>query len=110
MKTFFAVATTLAAALAPLASAQSVSSPSVSPTAAAFLAQFDQAKTGAVSWDAFERFRQQRYEATDANHDGAVDRQEYVAEYLQRFDVRLADARAGHLRQTDTRFKALDRD
>lgn len=110
MKTFFAVATTLAAALAPLASAQSVSSPSVSPTAAAFLAQFDQAKTGAVSWDAFERFRQQRYEATDANHDGMVDRQEYVAEYLQRFDVRLAEARAGHLRQTDTRFKALDRD
>lgn len=110
MKTSFAVATMLAAVLAPLASAQAAAPPVVSPTVTAFLVQFDPGKTGAVSWEAFEQFRRQRYDATDANNDGHVDRQEYVDEYLQRFDVRLTDARAGHLRQTDTRFKALDRD
>ncbi|REN12172.1 EF-hand domain-containing protein, partial [Mycobacterium tuberculosis] len=82
----------------------------VSPTAAAFLAQFATEGNDSVSWAQFEAFRKQRYADTDRNQDGHVDEQEYVDEYLQRFDVRLADARAGHLRQTDTRFKALDRD
>jgi Ca2+-binding EF-hand superfamily protein len=82
----------------------------VSPTAAAFLAQFATEGTDSVSWAQFEAFRKQRYTDTDRNQDGHVDEQEYVDEYLQRFDVRLADARTGHLRQTDTRFKALDRD
>lgn len=89
MKTSFAVATMLAAVLAPLASAQAAAPPVVSPTVTAFLAQFDPDKTGAVSWEAFEQFRRQRYDATDANNDGHVDRQEYIDEYLQRFDVRL---------------------
>ena len=82
----------------------------VSPTAAAFLAQFATDGVQSVSWAQFERFRQQRYADTDRNKDGHVDAQEYADEYLQRFDARLATARAGHLKQTDTRFKALDRD
>lgn len=106
MKTTLIAAALLAAVALPAASAPATPS----PTAAAFLAQFDPEKTGAVSWQTFEQFRRQRYNATDGNGDGSVDRQEYIDEYLLRFDERLADARAGHLRQTDTRFTALDRD
>lgn len=97
-------ATSSAAAQAPQAGAKAPSS-----AAADFLEQFDPQDTGAVSWTQFEAFRRARYAATDRNGDGSVDKQEYIDEYLQRFDERLAKAREGHLRQTDTRFKALDR-
>lgn len=111
MKIVPLTAAVLALVLAPAALAQpATKTPTVSPTAAAFLAQFATEGADRVSWAQFEAFRTQRYAETDRNHDGHVDEQEYVDEYLQRFDARLADARAGHLRQTDTRFKALDRD
>ena len=111
MKIVPLTAALLALVLAPAARAQPATKATpVSPTAAAFLAQFATEGTDSVSWAQFEAFRKQRYTDTDRNQDGHVDEQEYVDEYLQRFDVRLADARAGHLRQTDTRFKALDRD
>jgi len=105
MKIVPLTAAVLALVLAPAAHAQPANkATTVSPTAAAFLAQFATEGNDSVSWAQFEAFRKQRYADTDRNQDGHVD------EYLQRFDVRLADARAGHLRQTDTRFKALDRD
>ena len=97
-------ATSSAAAQAPQAGPKAPSS-----AAADFLEQFDPQDTGAVSWAQFEAFRRARYAATDRNGDGSVDKQEYIDEYLQRFDKRLAKAREGHMRQTDTRFKALDR-
>jgi Ca2+-binding EF-hand superfamily protein len=111
MKIVPLTAALLVLVLAPAAHAQPATKATpVSPTAAAFLAQFATEGTDSVSWAQFEAFRKQRYTDTDRNQDGHVDEQEYVDEYLQRFDVRLADARTGHLRQTDTRFKALDRD
>lgn len=111
MKIVPLTAALMALVLAPAVLAQPASkAATASPTAAAFLAQFATEGTHSVSWAQFEAFRKQRYAETDRNQDGHVDEQEYVDEYLQRFDVRLADARAGHLRQTDTRFKALDRD
>jgi Ca2+-binding EF-hand superfamily protein len=111
MKIVPLTAALLALVLAPAAHAQPATKATpVSPTAAAFLAQFATEGTDSVSWAQFEAFRKQRYIDTDRNQDGHVDEQEYVDEYLQRFDVRLADARTGHLRQTDIRFKALDRD
>lgn len=111
MKIVPLTAALLALVLAPAAHAQPATKATpVSPTAAAFLAQFATGGTDSVSWAQFEAFRKQRYTDTDRNQDGHVDEQEYVDEYLQRFDVRLADARTGHLRQTDIRFKALDRD
>lgn len=97
-------ATSSAAAQAPQTGAKAPSS-----AAADFLEQFDPQDTGAVSWAQFETFRRARYAATDRNGDGSVDKQEYIDEYLQRFDARLAKAREGHLRQTGTRFNALDR-
>jgi len=109
MKTTLAVAALLVVATGPAASAQQASTVP-SSAAADFLEQFDPQQTGAVGWAQFETFRQARYAATDSNGDGSVDKQEYIDEYLQRFDERLAKAREGHLRQTDTRFKALDRD
>lgn len=117
MKTKLLTVAMLATVLSPAAHAQvgaeaadkDVKAASVSPTAAAFLTQFATDGATSVSWAQFEAFRRQRYADTDRNHDGSVDAQEYVDEYLQRFDARLATARAGHLKQTDTRFKALDR-
>lgn len=109
MKTTLAVAMLLAVALNPAANAQQANTV-LSSAAADFLDQFDPQETGAVTWPQFETFRQARYAATDSNGDGSVDKQEYIDEYLQRFDQRLSKAQEGHLRQTDTRFKALDRD
>lgn len=111
MKTSTLTTALLTLVLAPAAHAQPTpSTATASPTAAAFLAQFAENGATRVSWAQFEVFRQQRYAASDANHDGHVDETEYVDEYLQRLDARLASARAGHLQQTDARFKALDRD
>ncbi len=113
MKTIRLTAAVLAGVLAHAAHAQPATAEkaaTLSPTAAAFLAQFGEEDAQSLSWAQFEAFRQQRYTATDSDHDGTVDVQEYAAEYLQRFDARLDKARAGHLKQTDTRFKALDRD
>lgn len=111
MKTRILTTALLLGALAPVAHAQTAATPAVpSSAASAFLKQFATEGSSSVSWAQFDTFRQQRYTATDANKDGHVDAQEYANEYLQRFDVRLADARMGHLKQTDTRFKALDRD
>lgn len=115
MKTTLLTAALLAGVLATAAhaQAQTTTAPTpatASPTAAAFLGQFATEGSDSVSWAQFESFRKARYAATDSNSNGSVDEQEYVDEYLQRFDVRLATARAGHLKQTDTRFKALDRD
>jgi Ca2+-binding EF-hand superfamily protein len=113
MKTTLLTAALLAGVLgsaAQAAPADGDTTTPVSPTAAAFLSQFATDGAQSVSWAQFDAFRQQRYADTDRNHDGTVDKQEYIDEYLQRFDMRLADARAGHLKQTDTRFKALDRD
>ncbi|WP_312318614.1 EF-hand domain-containing protein [Stenotrophomonas sp.] len=113
MKTIRLTAAVLAGVLANAAHAQPATAekaPTLSPTAAAFLAQFGEDDAQSLTWAQFEAFRQQRYTATDRNQDGTVDAQEYADEYLQRFDARLDKARAGHLKQTDTRFKALDRD
>ncbi|WP_282297952.1 EF-hand domain-containing protein [Stenotrophomonas sp. PS02289] len=113
MKTIRLTAAVLAGVLASAAHAQPApaeKAPALSPTAAAFLAQFGEDDAQSLTWAQFEAFRQQRYTATDRNKDGTVDAQDYADEYLQRFDARLDKARAGHLKQTDTRFKALDRD
>lgn len=115
MKTALLTAALLGAVLAPAAHAQAGDTvgdkaATVSPTASAFLSQFATDGATSVSWAQFDAFRKQRYADTDRNQDGSVDGAEYVAEYLQRFDARLASARDGHLKQADTRFKALDRD
>lgn len=76
----------------------------------AFLAQFDRSGSGSLSFEAFEQFRRDRYAQTDANADGSVDMEEYAREFMTRFEPELDAARLRHLEQTQTRFKALDRD
>ncbi|KAF1686640.1 hypothetical protein B1992_06950 [Pseudoxanthomonas broegbernensis] len=75
-----------------------------------FLEQFDEDKDGKVDAAAFEAFRRARYAATDEDGDGSVDVEEYVNEYAGRLDRSMEAARAGQVRQTHTRFAALDRD
>lgn len=106
------LATSLLLAMLPTAHVLAADAPAKavpSPTAADFLEQFDPEDTGSVSWAQFEAFRKQRFAATDADGNGTVSKDEYVREYQGRLDERLEKARQGHLRQTATRFKALDR-
>ena len=77
---------------------------------ASFLAQFDEDKDGKVDAAAFEAFRRARYAQTDENGDGSVDVEEYVAEYASRLDRELEAAREAQVKQTHTRFGALDKD
>lgn len=107
---------------APLAHAQPAESGSASPATEqrrvgghggdvrAFLAQFDHGGNGSLSFEAFEQFRRDRYIQTDTNADGSVDMEEYAREFMTRFGPELDAARLRHLEQTQTRFKALDRD
>lgn len=74
----------------------------------AFIAQHDSNGDGRVDWAEFERFRRERFDATDENGDGVVDVEEYVQEFDDRFRQSLENGRAAQVEQTHTRFRSLD--
>lgn len=76
----------------------------------AFIAEFDDTGDGAVSWAEFEAFRRARFDATDTNKDGSVDRDEYVREFDARMAAEIDRERAALMDQARTRFTALDTD
>lgn len=117
------LAAALLCALAPLAQAQSQAQRQPQDPATprplvgghgnnvqAFIAEHDLDNDGRVTWAEFERFRRQRFDATDANHDGVVDETEYVQEFADRVQRQVEQERAGQLAQTRTRFAAIDTD
>lgn len=75
-----------------------------------FVAQHDQNADARLTWDEFDAFRKQRYESTDANRDGSVDVEEYVAEFKDRLRQQMEDGRNGEIEQTKRRYAALDAD
>jgi Ca2+-binding EF-hand superfamily protein len=104
-------------ALLPLTLAAQTSSPQPRPligghgnNVAAFIAEFDDNGDGKVTWQEFEQFRRARFDATDSNHDGVVDEDEYVHEFDARMAQELERARAAQVEQTGARFAALDTD
>lgn len=75
-----------------------------------FVSQHDGNADARLSWDEFETFRRQRYEATDANRNGSVDVEEYVQEFADRLRDQWEQGRGEQLEQTRRRFAALDSD
>lgn len=76
----------------------------------AFVAQHDGNADGRLTWQEFDAFRRQRFDATDANGDGTVDVEEYVVEFDDRMRQALEQGRAEQVEQTRRRFAALDAD
>ena len=84
----------------------------------AFITDYDADKDGQVTQAEFDAGRTARFNATDANGDGWVSEDEYVAEYTGRLEKQMAAAnlteekkaenRQRQLRQTHVRFGVLD--
>lgn len=79
-------------------------------TGNAFIATWDDDGDGKVSHAEYEAVRKARFATTDSDHNGSLTVDEYVNEYAVRLDRDIADERNASLKQTDTRFKALDKD
>lgn len=76
----------------------------------AFIGAWDDDGDGKVARAEYDTIRNSRFAATDADRDGSLTVDEYVSEYAVRLDRDIADERNASLKQTDTRFKALDKD
>ncbi|WP_129779929.1 EF-hand domain-containing protein [Peristeroidobacter soli] len=79
-------------------------------TGNAFIATWDDDGDGKVTRAEYETVRKARFATTDSDHNGSLTVEEYVNEYAVRLDRDIADERDASLKQTDTRFKALDKD
>jgi hypothetical protein len=79
-------------------------------TGNAFIATWDDDGDGKVTHAEYETVRKARFAATDSDRNGSLTVDEYVNEYSVRLDRDIADERTASLKQTDTRFKALDED
>ncbi|MBB5736769.1 hypothetical protein FHT09_002541 [Xanthomonas arboricola] len=76
----------------------------------AFITQHDDDHDGRITAADFAAFRRARFDATDRNHDGSVDEDEYVDEFRQRRQRALEQERGAQAAQGRTRFAALDID
>jgi len=86
----------------------------------AFIHDYDSDQDGRVTRAEFNAARIARFQATDANKDGWVSKEEYVSEYSARLEQRLmassrtaekkAEERQRQIRQAHVRFGVLDRD
>jgi Ca2+-binding EF-hand superfamily protein len=75
-----------------------------------YIDQYDGDLDGRVSSTEFEMARRERFDTTDTNGNGTVDIEEYVFEWEDRLDAQLAHDRQQQVKQTATRFAALDKD
>ncbi|MBB3827644.1 EF-hand domain-containing protein [Xanthomonas arboricola] len=76
----------------------------------AFITQHDDNHDGRITAADFAAFRRSRFDATDRNHDGTVDEDEYVAEFRERRQHALEQERGAQAAQGKQRFAALDSD
>jgi Ca2+-binding EF-hand superfamily protein len=75
----------------------------------AFIGAWDDDGDGKVTRTEYEAARKARFSTTDGDRNGSLAVEEYVNEYAVRLDREIADERNASLKQTETRFKALDR-
>jgi len=73
-----------------------------------FIAEFDTNGDGSVSYTEFFQSRQQRLAVMDIHANVQITAAGYQAEYADRLDQRLAQDRAGQLKQTEIRFASVD--
>ncbi|MBB5882704.1 hypothetical protein GGR74_003938 [Xanthomonas arboricola] len=76
----------------------------------AFITQHDDDRDSRITAADFAAFRRARFDATDRNHDGSVDEDEYVAEFRQRRQQALEQERSAQAAHGRQRFAALDAD
>lgn len=74
-----------------------------------FINQYDINQDWSLSMSEFDNARENRFDITDENNDGFVDKSEYVFEYKNRMDNQLNKDRQGQVKQTVVRFNALDK-
>lgn len=79
-------------------------------TGNAFIRTWDDDGDGKVTRPEYEAVRKARFATTDGDSNGSLTIEEYVNEYAVRLDRDIADERNASLKQTDIRFKALDKD
>lgn len=81
----------------------------------AFIGGFDANRDGVVTRAEYDTVRKQRFTAADANRDGWLGEEEYVAEFEGRLKLQYAgrtpdDSYAGSIKQAHVRFSILDTD
>ena len=81
-----------------------------SHTAEGFLELYDANGDGEVSRAEFDTVRATQFSRTDGNGDGQLDAGEYLAEYEDRLNRRIATLPSGSDKQSRVRFGALDAD
>jgi Ca2+-binding EF-hand superfamily protein len=81
-----------------------------SHTAEGFLALYDGNGDGKVELAEFDQARATQFARTDADRDGRLSQDEYLAEYEERLDRHIATQTGGSDKQTRVRFGALDTD
>ncbi|WP_161828203.1 CREC-EF hand family protein [Steroidobacter agaridevorans] len=79
-------------------------------TGNAFIGTWDDDGDGKVTRTEYDTVRKTRFATTDGDSNGSLTIEEYVNEYAVRLDRDIADERNASLKQTDTRFEALDKD
>lgn len=75
----------------------------------AFIGAWDDDGDGKVSRTEYETVRVARFATTDSDRNASLTIDEYLNEYAVRLDRDIADERNASMKQTDTRFKALDK-
>jgi Ca2+-binding EF-hand superfamily protein len=110
----FGLATLICATLGVANGAENATSGQALPTGGhagnAFIGTWDDDGDGKVSQAEYEAVRQARFATTDSDRNGSLAVEEYLNEYAVRLDRDIAEERNASLKQTGTRFKALDKD
>lgn len=73
-----------------------------------FLEIYDIDSDGKVTRADFDQQRKEKFSATDTNHDGSVNSEEYMAEFENRLDRQIKQVRDSQVKQAHVRFKSLD--
>jgi Ca2+-binding EF-hand superfamily protein len=94
----------------PSAGNSAATQPSGGHGEGAFILSWDADGDGKVPRAEYEAVRVERFASADENRDGALNAAEYVNEYALRLDREVADERTASIKQTHTRFRALDKD
>ncbi|MCD7098086.1 EF-hand domain-containing protein [Stenotrophomonas sp. MMGLT7] len=81
-----------------------------SHSAEGFLALYDGNGDGKVDKAEYDRDRDAQFARSDRNRDGVLDQDEYLAEYEERLDRRIATLDQGEDKQAHVRFGVLDAD
>lgn len=75
-----------------------------------YIDKYDQNNDGKVTAAEFQAARRASFDLTDEDRSGDVDESEYVQEYANRLDRKIASERKAHIKQTHIRFNSLDKD